>query len=129
MASSSRPIPARGKLVRCARGCVWEVAVDLRREPPTVGEWEAFELDDVHGHQRWIPVGFGHACCVLSDSADVVYECTAYYDAATEAAIRFDDPHVRIVWHTQMDPLCSERDRTAPSLAQIAASLQPQPLR
>ena len=69
--------PGQGKLVRCARGRVWDVVVDLRRDSPTFGEWEAAELDDVTGAQLWIPVGFGHGFCVLSESADFVYKCTA----------------------------------------------------
>ncbi len=77
--------PGQGKLVRCARGTVWDVVVDLRRDSPTFGEWEAFELDDVRGEQLWIPVGFGHGFCVLSETADFVYKCTNYYDPATEA--------------------------------------------
>ena len=76
--------PGQGKLVRCARGRVLDVVVDLRRGSPTFGEWEGFELDDEAGHQLFIPVGFGHGFCVLSETADFVYKCTAYYDAATE---------------------------------------------
>jgi dTDP-4-dehydrorhamnose 3,5-epimerase len=116
--------PGQGKLVRCARGRVWDVVVDLRRGSPTFGEWEGFELDDVGGRQLWIPVGFGHGFCVLSDVADFVYKCTAYYDAATEAGIRFDDPEVGIDWPLPADELLfSERDRTAPRLSEIAAGL------
>jgi dTDP-4-dehydrorhamnose 3,5-epimerase len=115
--------PGQGKLVRCARGRVWDVVVDLRRGSPTFGEWEAVELDDVHGHQLWIPVGFGHGFCVLSDTADFVYKCTAYYDPATEEGIRFDDPDVSIKWPTEVELLYSERDRSAPRLVEVADSL------
>ena len=80
--------------MRVARGRVLDVVVDLRRGSPTFGEWEGVELDDEHGHQLYIPVGFGHGFCVLSETADFVYKCTNYYDAATEAGIRFDDPDV-----------------------------------
>ena len=114
--------PGQGKLVRCARGKVWDVVVDLRRGSPTFGEWEAVELDDLTGAQLWIPVGFGHGFCVLSDVADFVYKCTAYYDPATEAGIRFDDPDVGIVW-PDVEMLLSERDRVAPRLSEIADSL------
>ncbi len=110
--------PGQGKLVRVARGRVLDVVVDLRRESPTFGKWEGFELDDELGHQLWIPVGFGHGFCVLSDVADFVYKCTAYYDPATEAGIRFDDPDVGIAW-PGIELLHSERDRTAPRLAEI----------
>jgi dTDP-4-dehydrorhamnose 3,5-epimerase len=115
--------PGQGKLVRCARGAVLDVVVDLRRGSPTFGEWESAELDDVHGRQLWIPIGFGHGFCVLSEIADFVYKCTNYYDGATEAGIRFDDPDVGIEWPTGFELLYSERDRTAPRLAEVADSL------
>jgi len=114
--------PGQGKLVRVARGRVFDVVVDLRRGSPTFGEWEGVELDDEHGLQLYIPVGFGHGFCVLSETADFVYKCTAYYDAATEAGIRFDDPDVGIEW-PDIELLYSERDRTAPRLADVADSL------
>ena len=115
--------PGQGKLVRVARGRVLDVAVDLRRGSPTFGEWESFELDDVHGRQLWIPVGFGHGFCVLSDEADFVYKCTNYYDAATESGISFADPDVGIEWPRAVELLYSERDRDAPRLAEIADEL------
>jgi dTDP-4-dehydrorhamnose 3,5-epimerase len=115
--------PGQGKLVRCARGSVLDVVVDLRRGSPTFGEWEGVELDDVHGHQLWVPIGFGHGFCVLSEIADFVYKCTNYYDAATESGIRFDDPDVGIEWPADVELLYSERDRNAPRLAEVADSL------
>ena len=115
--------PGQGKLVRCARGRVLDVVVDLRRGSPTFGEWESAELDDVHGRQLWIPVGFGHGFCVLSETADFVYKCTNYYDGATEAGIRFDDPDVGVEWPRDLELLYSERDRTAPRLADVADEL------
>jgi dTDP-4-dehydrorhamnose 3,5-epimerase len=115
--------PGQGKLVRVARGAVWDVAVDLRRDSPTFGEWEAVTLDDESGRMLYIPVGFGHGFLVLSDVADFVYKCTAYYDPATEAGIRFDDPAVGVEWPSDVELLYSERDRTAPTLAEIAGSL------
>jgi dTDP-4-dehydrorhamnose 3,5-epimerase len=115
--------PGQGKLVRCARGRVWDVVVDLRRGSPTFGEWEGVELDDTGGQQLWIPICFGHGFCVLSDVADFVYKCTAYYDPATEAAIRFDDPDVGIEWPGDVELVFSERDRTAPRLVDVAADL------
>jgi len=115
--------PGQGKLVRVARGRVLDVAVDLRRGSPTFGRWESFELDDLRGCQLWIPVGFGHGFCVLSEEADVVYKCTAYYDAATERGISFADPDVGIEWPRAVELQYSERDRDAPSLAEVAESL------
>ena len=115
--------PGQGKLVRVARGRVFDVVVDLRRDSPTFGEWEGCELDDADGHQLWIPVGFGHGFCVLSESADFVYKCTSYYDPATEAGISFDDPDIGIDWPRDVELLYSERDRVAPRLQDAAAGL------
>ena len=116
--------PGQGKLVRAARGRVLDVVVDLRRGSPTFGEWEGCVLDDEHAHQLYIPVGFGHGFCVLSETADFVYKCTAYYDAATESGIRFDDPDVGDrVAAGHRAALYSERDRAAPRLADVADTL------
>jgi dTDP-4-dehydrorhamnose 3,5-epimerase len=115
--------PGQAKLVRVARGSVWDVVVDLRRGSPTFGEWEGITLDDETGRVLYIPVGFGHGFLVMSEVADFVYKCTAYYDPATEAGIRFDDPAVGIEWPSDVELLYSERDRTAPTLAAVAGSL------
>ncbi len=115
--------PGQGKLVRCARGSVLDVVVDLRRGSPTFGHWESVELDDEQALQLWIPIGFGHGFCVLSETADVVYKVTSYYDPATESGIRFDDPDVGIEWPTDIELLYSQRDRDAPCLAEVADSL------
>src|SRR5215217_9481944 len=115
--------PGQGKLVRCARGAVFDVVVDLRRGSPTFGDWESVVLDDAGGRQLWIPIGFGHGFCVLSETADFVYKCTNYYDAATESGIRFDDPDVGIEWPADVELLFSQRDRDAPRLAEVADSL------
>jgi dTDP-4-dehydrorhamnose 3,5-epimerase len=114
--------PGQGKLVRVARGAVFDAVVDLRRGSATFGEWEGFELDDENAHQLFVPVGFGHGFCVTSDVADFVYKVTSYYDPETEAGFRFDDPEVGIAW-PDVELLYSERDRTAPKLSEIAASL------
>ncbi len=113
----------QAKLVRCARGRILDVAVDLRRESPTFGEWEAVELDDVRGHQLFIPVGFAHGFCVLSEIADVTYKCSTYYHPDVERGFRYDDPAVAIDWPGDMALLVSDRDRDAPTLAEIAADL------
>jgi dTDP-4-dehydrorhamnose 3,5-epimerase len=114
--------PGQAKLVRCARGRILDVVVDLRRGSATFGRWESRELDDTALRQLWVPVGFAHGFCVLSEEADVVYKCSSYYNPATEAGIAYDDPGVGIVW-PDMELTVSERDRTAPRLADIAASL------
>ena len=114
--------PGQGKLVRVARGRVLDVVVDLRRGSPTFGEWESHELDDERGRQLYVPVGFGHGFCVLSDVADFVYKVTSYFDPATEQGFRYDDPDVGIEW-PDLELIYSERDRTAPRLAEIADAL------
>jgi dTDP-4-dehydrorhamnose 3,5-epimerase len=101
---------------------VLDIVVDLRRGSPTFGEWESVVLDDERHLQLWIPVGFGHGFCVLSDEADFVYKCTTVYDPATEAGFRFDDPDVGIEW-PDIELIYSARDHDAPRLAEIADSL------
>jgi dTDP-4-dehydrorhamnose 3,5-epimerase len=114
--------PGQAKLVRCVRGQVWDVAVDLRRGSETYGQWEGHELDDVSHRQLFVPVGFAHGFCVLSDQADVHYKLSSYYDPATESGIAWDDPDVAVEWPVA-DPEVSERDRSAPRLAEVADSL------
>jgi dTDP-4-dehydrorhamnose 3,5-epimerase len=108
--------PGMAKLIRCARGAIVDVLVDLRRGSPAFGEWEAFTLDDEAGHQLYCPDGFGHGFCVISDVADVVYMCSAYYDAESEGGIAFNDPDVGIDWPADVELHPSERDATAPHL-------------
>jgi dTDP-4-dehydrorhamnose 3,5-epimerase len=114
--------PGQAKLVRCLRGRIWDVAVDLRRGSDTFGQWEGHELDDVAHRQLFVPVGFAHGFCVLSDVADVHYKISSYYDPATEAGIAWDDPEVAVEWPLE-DPQVSERDATAPKLAEIQNTL------
>jgi dTDP-4-dehydrorhamnose 3,5-epimerase len=114
--------PGQAKLVRCLRGKIWDVAVDLRRDSPTYGRWEGHELDDDDHRQLYIPIGFAHGFCVLSEVADVHYRLSSYYDPATEAGFAWDDPDVGVDWPLD-DPQLSERDRGAPRLAEIADEL------
>jgi dTDP-4-dehydrorhamnose 3,5-epimerase len=113
-----------GKLVRCARGRILDVAVDLRRGSPTYARWEAVELDDESMRELYVPVGFAHGFCVLSEVADVLYKQSAYYDPAVERGIAWDDPDVGIDWPLPITELTvSERDARAPRLSEIAAEL------
>lgn len=114
--------PGQAKLIRCARGAILDVAVDLRRGSPTHGQWEGHVLDDERHRQLFVPVGFAHGFAVLSDVADVAYQVSSLYDPATEAGIAWDDPDVGVEWQVA-DPLLSERDRNAPRLAEIAGTL------
>ena len=115
--------PGQAKLIRCARGAILDAVVDLRRGSPTFGEWESHVLDDEAGHQLYVPIGFAHGFCVLSPEADVVYKCSSYYDAATEGQLAYDDPEVGIEWPADVELIVSERDRSAPRLADIADEL------
>ncbi|HWB70559.1 MAG TPA: dTDP-4-dehydrorhamnose 3,5-epimerase family protein, partial [Solirubrobacterales bacterium] len=114
--------PGQAKLLRCARGAIFDVAVDLRRGSPTYGQWEGHVLDDERHRQLFVPVGFAHGFLVISDVADVNYLVSSYYDPATEAGIAWDDPDVGVEWPLP-DPQLSERDKTAPKLTEIADEL------
>jgi dTDP-4-dehydrorhamnose 3,5-epimerase len=107
----------QAKLVRCPAGRIWDVAVDLRPDSPTYKRWEGYELDGTAHRQLFIPDGFGHGFCVLSDSADVLYRVSSYYDPELETGIAWDDPDVGIEWPID-DPVLSDRDRSAPKLSE-----------
>jgi len=112
------------KLVRCARGRILDVAVDLRAGSPTYGQWEGVELDEQTMRQLYVPVGFAHGFCVLSDVADVLYKQTRYYDAEVERGIAYDDPDIAIEWPLPAAELIvSPRDAAAPRLAEVADEL------
>jgi dTDP-4-dehydrorhamnose 3,5-epimerase len=114
--------PGQPKLMRVARGRVWDVILDLRRSSSTFGEWEAFELDDERHLQLFVPLGFGHGFCVLSDVADVVYKVGSYYDPTTEMGVAWDDPDLAIAWPVD-EAIVSDRDRRNPRLAEIMDQL------
>jgi dTDP-4-dehydrorhamnose 3,5-epimerase len=114
--------PGQAKLVRVARGHIWDVVLDLRRSSPTFGRHEGFELDDVAHRQVYVPVGFAHGFCVLSDLADVAYRVSSYYDAAEERGVAWDDPALSIPWPVE-DPVLSQRDRALPRLREMQDSL------
>jgi dTDP-4-dehydrorhamnose 3,5-epimerase len=113
-----------GKLVRCARGHVYDVLVDLRRGSPTYGASEGYDLTDENLRILYAPPGFAHGFCVVSDVADVVYKLDAYYDPATEREIAYDDPALAIAWPVPAEELqVSPRDADAPRLAEVADEL------
>ena len=115
--------PGMAKLVRCARGSIYDVLVDLRRGSPGFGRWEGFELNDESHHQLYCPDGFAHGFCVLSEVADVVYMTSAYYDPSLESGFAYNDPAVGIEWPQGVELIASARDAAAPSLAEITDSL------
>ncbi|HXO09742.1 MAG TPA: dTDP-4-dehydrorhamnose 3,5-epimerase [Solirubrobacteraceae bacterium] len=115
--------PGQAKLIRCVRGAVFDVIVDIRRGSPQFGRWEGFTLDDVEHHQLYVPDGFAHGFCVLSEVADVTYKVSSYYDPKLESGFAFDDPEVAIEWPAGQQLIASDRDRQAPTLAEIEATL------
>ncbi len=116
--------PGQAKLVRCVRGAIFDVVVDIRPDSPTFGAWEGHTLDDEKHAQLLVPDGFAHGFVVLSELADVTYKVSSYYDASAEGGFRFDDPAVGIEWPIAPDQLiASARDTAAPTLAEIRSSL------
>jgi len=112
------PPHSQGKLVRVVRGRVWDVAVDIRRGSPTFRQWAAMELNEDDPRQLWVPAGFAHGFLTLSSVADVLYKTTAYYDAALDRCIRWDDPDLAIGWPLEgRRPVVSERDARGGYLA------------
>lgn len=113
----------QAKLIRCARGSIFDVVVDIRHGSPSFGEWEGVELDDEQLLQLYVPVGFAHGFCVTSAVADVVYKCSSYYDGELERGFRFDDPDVGIAWPSALELMPSERDVSAPLLREVQPEL------
>jgi dTDP-4-dehydrorhamnose 3,5-epimerase len=111
--------PGQAKLVRCARGAIFDVVVDIRLGSPSFGSWEGAQLDDEDHRQLYVPDGFAHGFCVLSEVADVIYKVSTYYDPGAESGFRFDDPEVGIEWPGHIELQASPRDREAPLLREL----------
>ena len=111
----SRP---QGKLVSVSRGSVYDVAVVINPASPTCGQFVAVELNDENHRQLWIPPGYAHGFCVLSDIADFQYKCTDYYIPEDEGGLLWNDPQVNIPWPIEQ-PLLSAKDQRNPTLAQL----------
>lgn len=109
---------AQGKLVRVLQGEIFDVAVDIRRGSPTFRRWAGVRLSADNFRQIYVPPGFAHGFCVLSEMADVEYKCTELYDPADEFGVLWSDPELGISWPVR-EPLLSEKDRTAPRLAEL----------
>jgi dTDP-4-dehydrorhamnose 3,5-epimerase len=115
---------AQGKLVRCVEGAVWDVAVDVREGSPTYGQHVGADLTDENFRQLYVPPGLLHGFCVLSNTAQVEYKCTAVYDASSDFSVRWNDPELAIPWPIA-DPILSEKDRNAPLLRDVRERLLP----
>ena len=107
------PPHAQGKLVRCAHGAVFDVALDIRRGSPNYGKWEGHELTAENGHQLYVPVGFAHGFITLEPNSEIVYKCTDYYAPEMEGAVRWDS--FGIIWPISGDPILNDKDAVAPT--------------
>ena len=105
------------KLVRCTRGAILDVVVDLRVGAPSFGSWVAVELSDENARQLFVPVGFGHGFLTRSEVAEIQYKCSGYYTPSAEGVVCWDDPELAVAWPIS-EPLVSPRDRQGRSLAE-----------
>ena len=108
---------AQGKLVRCGRGSIYDVVVDIRRGSPTYGEWEGCELSFHNGHQLYVPVGFAHGFLTLEKNSEIVYKCTEYYEPESEGSVCWNS--CGIDWPLKSDPIVSTKDTISPMLKNL----------
>lgn len=110
--------PGQAKLITVMSGKIYDVVVDIRPESPTFGKWEGVYLDSASGEQLFIPVGFAHGFCVVSEEAHVCYKVSNIFDPEQEMSFRYDDPFVGIQWPIT-NPIVSEKDLTCPTLKEV----------
>jgi dTDP-4-dehydrorhamnose 3,5-epimerase len=113
-----RSAPEQAKLVRVIRGEVFDVVVDIRKNSPTYGQWRGYTLSDTNYLQVYIPAGFAHGFCVLSETAEFLYKVSEYYSAEKEKGIMWNDPDINVDWPTA-NPVLSEKDKTNPALKDL----------
>ena len=111
------PPHAQAKLVRCGRGAIFDVAVDIRKGSPTYGNWVGYELTADNGHQLYVPIGFAHGFVTLVENSEIVYKCSDYYAPDAEGSIFWNDPDLKIDWPIPHSPKLSQKDEIAPLLA------------
>ena len=110
-----KPPSAQAKLVRCGRGAIFDVALDIRKGSPTYGQWEGYELTAKNGHQLYVPVGFAHGFVTLVPNSEILYKCTDYYAPDAEGTVRWDS--CGIEWPLSKGPILSDKDAIGPALA------------
>ncbi|MBO6777735.1 MAG: dTDP-4-dehydrorhamnose 3,5-epimerase [Marinibacterium sp.] len=113
------PPHAQAKLVRCGRGVLFDVAVDIRKGSPTYGQWAGVELSAENGKQLLIPAGFAHGFATRAPDTEIIYKCSDYYAPECEGAIRFDDANIGIDWGLTGEAILSGKDSEAGSLAEF----------
>ena len=113
------PPHAQAKLVRCGRGAIFDVAVDIRKGSATYGKWVGYELSAENGAQLFIPAGFAHGFTTLQPDSEIIYKCSDYYAPETEGALRWDDPAIDINWPLEGKAILSDKDAVAPILAEF----------
>ncbi|MEZ5494439.1 MAG: dTDP-4-dehydrorhamnose 3,5-epimerase [Pseudomonadales bacterium] len=116
----------QGKLVRVSRGSVFDVAADINPASPTFGKHVAVELNDSNHRQLYIPPGYAHGFCVLSDEADFLYKCTAFYQPGDEIGVLWNDQDIAVAWPIA-EPQLSDKDKNLPTLRELAEQLKRQP--
>lgn len=114
-----RPPHAQAKLVRCGKGRLLDVAVDIRKGSPTYGQWVAEELSFENGHQLMIPAGFLHGFVTLEPDTEIIYKCTDYYAPDCDGAVAWNDQNLGIDWKLAGDPILSDKAAAAPKLSEI----------
>jgi dTDP-4-dehydrorhamnose 3,5-epimerase len=115
------PPHAQAKLVRCGRGALFDVAVDIRHGSPTYGKWTGVDLSFDNGRQLLVPEGFLHGFVTRQPDTEVIYKCSDYYAPDCDAAVRFDDPDLGIDWGLDGEPVLSDKDAAAPRLRDLPA--------
>lgn len=113
----------QGKLIRVARGAIYDVAVDIRASSPTFGKWVGMLLSDENMEMAWIPPGFAHGFLTLSDGADVMYKTTTFYHAPSDRSLLWNDPEIAVKWPLEIAPLLSEKDARAKRLEECEVFL------
>ena len=113
------PPCAQAKLVRCGKGAIFDVVVDIRKGSPDYGNWQGYELTEYNGHQLYIPIGFAHGFVTLEDNCELIYKCSNYYNQKKELSILWNDPDINIKWPLKTKPILSKNDLLAPSLRDL----------